>query len=84
MPINPDGPLEFRVGDVVRLRKAHPCGGFEWSVLRIGADIGLKCQTCGRRQMLPRRELERRLKSIVQRGPEMTDSAISDAPGTVQ
>lgn len=77
-----DGPIEFRAGDVVRLRKPHPCGGYEWVVLRIGADIGLKCQTCGRRLMLPRRELERRLKVFVSRGPEMIDGVLSGAPGT--
>lgn len=59
--------------DVVRLRKAHPCGGFEWRITRIGADIGLKCQTCGRRVLLPRSELERRLKAFVSRGAPMPD-----------
>jgi hypothetical protein len=82
MPINPDGPLEFRVGDVLRMRKSHPCGGFEWSVLRIGADIGVKCQTCGRRLMLPRRELERRMKHFVVRGPEVEERSVSGTPGT--
>jgi hypothetical protein len=80
MPIESDSPLEFRAGDVVRLRKPHPCGGLEWTILRIGGDIGLKCQTCGRRLMLPRRELERRLKSFVSRGPEMLDGTLSGAP----
>lgn len=80
MPANADGPVEFRAGDVVRLRKPHPCGGYEWTVLRIGGDIGLKCHTCGRRLMLPRRELERRLKSFVSRGPEMIDGVLSGAP----
>ena len=80
MPATTDGPMEFRAGDVVRLRKPHPCGGFEWTVLRIGGDIGLKCETCGRRLMLPRRELERRLKSFVSRGPEMIDGVLSGAP----
>lgn len=80
MPIDPNGPVEFRAGDVVRLRKPHPCGGFDWTILRIGADIGLKCQTCGRRLMLPRRELERRMKSFVSRGPEMIDGVLSGAP----
>ncbi|MCA9834795.1 MAG: DUF951 domain-containing protein [Thermomicrobiales bacterium] len=56
--------------DVVRLRKPHPCGGYEWTVVRLGADIGLVCTTCGRRVLLPRRELERRLKTFVSRGPE--------------
>lgn len=82
MPISQDGPLEFRVGDVVRMRKAHPCGGFEWFVLRIGGDIGVKCQRCGRRLMLPRRELERRTKSLVTRGPEAEVIVTSSAPGS--
>jgi hypothetical protein len=51
------------LNDVVRLRKPHPCGGTEWIVVRVGADIGLKCATCGRRVLLARREFERRLAS---------------------
>jgi hypothetical protein len=47
-------------GDLVRLRKAHPCGGRDWQVTRIGADIGLTCATCGRRVLLTRDEFERR------------------------
>lgn len=60
--------VEFRLGDVVRLRKAHPCGGFEWKLTRLGADIGLCCLTCGRRVLLERRTLEKRLKAFVERG----------------
>ncbi|MER3457745.1 MAG: DUF951 domain-containing protein, partial [Chloroflexota bacterium] len=45
----------------------HPCGGYEWVVVRLGADIGLRCTTCGRRVLLPRRELAKRLKTIVSR-----------------
>ena len=52
-------PLEL--DNLVRLRKPHPCGGYEWRVVRIGADIGLKCLKCGRKVMLPRREFEHRL-----------------------
>ena len=66
-------PVPFYIDDVVRLRKPHPCGGFEWTVVRLGADIGLVCTTCGRRVLLPRRELERRLKSFVSRGPEFVE-----------
>jgi hypothetical protein len=62
-------PVPFYIDDVVRLKKPHPCGSYEWKVVRIGADIGLVCQTCGRRVLLPRRELERRLKAFVSRGP---------------
>ncbi len=60
-------PIPFTVGDVVRLRKPHPCGGFDWTVVRLGADIGLKCRGCGRRLLLPRRNLERRLKVFLER-----------------
>jgi hypothetical protein len=61
-------PLEFLMGDVVRLRKPHPCGSFEWEVVRLGADIGLRCQSCSRRVLLERRTLEKRLKDFVSRG----------------
>jgi len=50
---------------VVRLRKPHPCGGSDWEVTRLGADIGLRCLGCGRRVMLERAVLERRLKQFV-------------------
>jgi len=58
-------PMTINVGDVARMRKLHPCGGTDWQVTRIGADIGLKCQTCGRRVMLTRQDFEKRLKLIV-------------------
>jgi len=60
-------PIEVHVDDVVRLRKVHPCGSHDWRVLRIGADIGLKCVGCGRHVMLPRSTFERRLKAFVTR-----------------
>jgi len=55
---------DLRLDDVLRLRKPHPCGGYEWKVVRLGADIGLECLTCGRRVLLPRRQLARRVKTI--------------------
>jgi hypothetical protein len=60
--------VEFRLNDVVKLRKVHPCGGYEWRITRLGADIGLRCLTCGRRVLLDRRTLEKRLKAFVERG----------------
>ena len=60
------GPVAVRVGDRVRLRKVHPCGGSDWEVTRVGADIGLSCLTCGRRVMIPRSKFEKRLKTILQ------------------
>jgi hypothetical protein len=58
---------DLALNDVLRLRKPHPCGGYEWKVIRLGADIGLECQTCGHRVLLPRRTLARRLKTVVKR-----------------
>lgn len=59
---------DINLEDVVRLRKPHPCGGYEWRVVRLGADIGLECRTCGRRVLLSRRELARRIKFVNPRG----------------
>ena len=52
----------LELDDLLRLRKQHPCGGYEWKVIRLGADIGLECQICQRHIMLSRRELRNRLK----------------------
>jgi hypothetical protein len=77
-------PMVFLIGDVVRLRKPHPCGSFEWTVVRLGADIGLRCNECKRKVLLPRRTLERRLKAFVARGTdpsavvESTDQTLSN------
>ena len=54
--------FDLEKGDVVRMRKSHPCGGYIWVVTRLGADIGLECLTCKRRIMLTRRELNKRMK----------------------
>jgi hypothetical protein len=59
---------DLQLGDLVRLRKPHPCGGYEWKVIRLGADIGLECRTCGRRVLLTRRELARRMKAVLLSG----------------
>lgn len=63
-------PVDFRVGDRIILAKAHPCGSTGWRVVRLGADIGIVCEGCGHRVLIERRQLERRLKLIVERGPE--------------
>ena len=59
---------EIRLGDVVRLKKRHPCGGDEWEVVRLGADIGIVCRTCRHHVLIPRSVFERRVKVWVQRG----------------
>jgi hypothetical protein len=60
--------LELRVGDVLRLKKSHPCGNNAWVVSRLGADIGIKCLKCQHAVMLDRSELERRFKAFLSRG----------------
>ncbi|HET7027233.1 MAG TPA: DUF951 domain-containing protein [Candidatus Limnocylindrales bacterium] len=68
--------VPFLLGDVVRLRRPHPCGGETWLVDRVGADIGLRCGTCGRHVLLDRRTLERRLVGFEARGdPALTQAA---------
>ena len=57
--------LDIQIDDRVCLRKPHPCGSYEWRVVRIGADIGLKCQTCGRRVLMDRATFNKRVKQII-------------------
>jgi hypothetical protein len=59
----------FYVGDVVQTRRTHPCGSDRWVVDRVGADIGMRCQGCGRRVLLPRYRFERRVRRVLARGP---------------
>ena len=56
---------DLRPGDIVRLKKKHPCGGFHWLVNRVGGDIGLRCQTCDHYIMVPRFRIDRRIREIV-------------------
>ncbi|MFH2039249.1 MAG: DUF951 domain-containing protein [Chloroflexota bacterium] len=56
---------ELHLKDRVRLRKPHPCGSYEWIIVRLGADIGLECCICQHRVLLPRRDLARRLKKLI-------------------
>lgn len=77
----PDRPvLELLVGDVVRLRRPHPCGGATWLVDRLGADIGLRCQSCGRHILLERRALEARLVEFVSRGDPAINAFLRPSP----
>jgi hypothetical protein len=69
--------LEVYLGDVVRLRRTHPCGSRDWLVDRLGADIGLRCQGCGRHVLLERRLLESRLDRFLSRGDPALSAAIS-------
>ena len=59
--------LEVKLGDIVRLKKIHPCGGYDWQVVRMGADIGIKCLKCGRRVLLESSVFQRRVKEVLSR-----------------
>ena len=60
--------MEIRLGDTVRLKKKHPCGGHEWQVTRLGADIGIRCLKCRRYVLLERAVFERRVRQFISRG----------------
>ncbi|MFN8567805.1 MAG: DUF951 domain-containing protein [Kouleothrix sp.] len=76
----PKPPIEINLGDIVQMRKGHPCGGDTWKVVRLGAEIGMHCLTCGRRVLLPRTTFERRIKRFVERGP----AGAAAAPGQAE
>lgn len=56
--------MEIIVGDIIKLKKQHPCGNQEWEVLRVGMDFRLKCMGCGHQVMLPRKQVEKSLRGI--------------------
>jgi len=60
--------VEIKLGDIVRLKKSHPCGSYDWEVVRLGADIGLRCRGCQHRILMPRSIIERRIKEFISRG----------------
>jgi len=66
--------LKLYVGDVVQLRKTHPCGSDQWKVERLGADIGIRCQQCGRYVLMDRARFERRIRRFIVRPPDASSS----------
>lgn len=57
--------MRFHIGDVVKMKKTHPCGSDQWEVLRVGVDFRIKCLGCGHMVMLPRPKFERAVKAVV-------------------
>ncbi len=74
------GYTEIRLGDQVRMRKPHPCGSAEWEVVRLGADIGIRCNGCARRVLLPRSQFVRQVKTLLKQGP-VADAGARDPLG---
>ena len=64
----------FELGDIVRMRKKHPCGSYDWVVTRLGVDIGIVCHGCHRRIMMPRSTFVRKVKMIVSQASEESGS----------
>ena len=60
--------MDIHVGDVLKMKKAHPCGSQEWSVLRVGMDFKLRCMGCGHDVMLPRAKAEKNIRKILRDG----------------
>ena len=67
---------DIRLGDIVQMRKPHPCGASQWEVVRLGADIGIRCQGCRRRVLLPRSQFTRQVKMLVSRNDEVATPAV--------
>lgn len=59
--------MDIQVGDVLKMKKEHPCGSAEWEVLRIGADFRLKCKGCGHQIMIPRVKAEKNVRNVTRR-----------------
>jgi hypothetical protein len=72
--------LVLFLGDVVRLKRPHPCGGDTWLIDRLGADVGLRCRGCGRHVLIARPTLERRLAEFVERGDPAITAAVRPVP----
>lgn len=66
----------YDLGDVVMMKKPHPCGANEWEIIRMGADIKIKCLGCGHIVMLSRRNFEKRLKKVLKK--KEPDEATND------
>lgn len=56
--------MEINIGDILKLKKQHPCGSAEWEVLRVGIDFRLKCKGCGHQIMVPRKQVEKNIRTI--------------------
>ncbi|MBP2243158.1 hypothetical protein J2Z40_003746 [Cytobacillus eiseniae] len=61
---------EFNLNDVVEMKKAHPCGTNRWKIIRMGADIRIKCEGCAHSVLIPRREFARKMKKTLVKGEE--------------
>ena len=61
---------QYEVGDIVKVKKQHPCGSSEWEILRVGADFRLKCMGCGHQIMIARRQVEKNTRGLTKKSQE--------------
>lgn len=73
--------VQYDIGDVVRMKKPHPCGSCEWQILRTGMDFRLKCQGCGHLVMLPRTKFERMVRAIATKSESLSHAPTMGASG---
>ncbi|MCR5784591.1 MAG: DUF951 domain-containing protein [Eubacterium sp.] len=59
--------MEFEVGNIIKMKKQHPCGSYEWEIMRVGADFRLKCTSCGHQIMLARKKVEKNTVEILKK-----------------
>lgn len=76
--------LNYEVGDIVKLKKPHPCGSSEWEILRVGADFRLKCTGCGHQIMVARRLVEKNTKGLKKKTRSPVDIAPQSGPADSQ
>lgn len=69
---------DFNLGDIVQTRKGHPCGSDQWEIIRLGADIKIKCTGCGRIVMIPRPKFERAVKKVVKSNADLENKNVAE------
>jgi hypothetical protein len=67
---------KYEIGDIVQLKKKHPCGSFQWEIMRVGADFRLKCMGCGHQIMIPRTQVVKNTRQLHKQEKEKTDNLI--------
>ncbi|MBQ4472776.1 MAG: DUF951 domain-containing protein [Lachnospiraceae bacterium] len=73
--------MDIQIGDVIRMKKKHPCGSSEWKVLRVGMDFRLECLGCGHQIMIPRRQAEKNLRGWTRDGADVRQGQAEAAGG---
>ena len=70
--------MNLLVGDIIKMKKPHPCGSKEWELMRVGMDFRMKCCGCGHQVMLPRIQAEKNIRGIVRNGESLTPAQLKN------